>query len=98
MPDSGTRAYDHVVLISLDTLRSDAMGATSGKGWPDKYGLPEQAHSTRILDELARKGLFFPTTLSSAPYTSASHASFFTGQWPLRHGVYEFFNRSLAVD
>ena len=88
--------FDHIVLISLDTLRSDCVAANPFKLWPDKY--PEgQAPRTEALDELARGGAFFPLCASAAPYTSASHASLFTGKWPLRHGLFEFFNRKLAA-
>jgi choline-sulfatase len=86
--------YDHVLLISLDTLRSDCINANPDKLWPDKYSV-QQKPRTEVLDELVSKGTFFPNCISAAPYTSASHASFFTGNWPLRHGVYEFFNHRL---
>src|SRR5205823_13982363 len=38
---------------------------------------------------------YFPHTITAAPYTSAAHGSFLTGKWPLRHGVFELFNRKL---
>lgn len=88
------RPYDHVVLASIDTLRSDCIAANPFKLWPEKYpGLA--APRTDILDELVAQGCFFANCVSAAPYTSASHATIFTGNWPLRHGVYEFFNRKL---
>lgn len=86
--------YDHVVLISLDTLRSDCISANPVKLWPGKHQLTTQP-ATPLLDRLVSAGSFFPNTISAAPYTSASHATYFTGKWPLRHGVYEFFNRRL---
>lgn len=49
-----------------------------------------------MLNEIIRDGTFFSNCISTAPYTSASHASFFTGKWPLKHGVFEFFNRRLT--
>ncbi|XYI01397.1 sulfatase-like hydrolase/transferase [Sorangium sp. So ce1128] len=86
--------YDHVVFISLDTLRSDCIGANPYKLWPSLYpGL--RAPVTPVLDALAAESAFFPNCIAAAPYTAASHASFFTGLWPLRHGVFEFFNRGL---
>ena len=86
--------YDHLVLVSLDTLRSDAISASPSKLWPLKY--PNlRAPRTRILDEFATKAAFFPNCVSVAPYTSTSHATIITGQWPLHHGVREFFNRRL---
>jgi len=87
--------YDHIVFISIDTLRSDCIGANPLKLWPDKYGRLS-APDTGVLDELVGRGAFFANCVSAAPYTSASHASIFTGKWPKRHGVYEFFNRKLS--
>ncbi len=88
--------YDAVVLVSLDTLRADALGAAPRPLWPEKYGLTKRPR-TDALDRLACGGAFFAHAISAAPYTSASHGTFFTGRWPLRHGAYEFFNRALAV-
>lgn len=83
--------YEKIVLISLDTLRSDCIAANPFKLWPQKYGaLP--APRTDVLDELVRQGAFFPNCIASAPYTSAAHASVFTGKWPINHGCYELFN------
>lgn len=87
-------AYDHIILISLDTLRSDCVGIHPLPQWPRKYpGLTKP--DTAVLDAIAGSGAYFYNCISAAPYTSASHASIFTGQWPLRHGVYEFFNQPL---
>jgi len=89
--------YDAVVFVSLDTLRADAIGACPWKLWPKKYDVA-RAPATRGLDALVERSAFLSHCISSAPYTSASHATYFTGKWPLRHGVYEFFNRPLASD
>ncbi len=89
--------FDHIVFVSLDTLRSDGIAANPHKLWPDKYGLPA-ALKTPLLDEIAAGGAFFTNCISAAPYTSASHGTYFTGKWPLRHGVYEFFNRALRAE
>ena len=88
------RPYDHVILVSLDTLRSDLVRANPYKAWPEKYGL-EFSPRSEALEEVTRHGCFFLNAISAAPYTSASHASYFTGKWPLRHGVYELYNRGL---
>ena len=84
-------AYDHVILISLDTLRSDCLGANPYRLWQERFPKLKMP-STSVLDDLAGSGAFFPNTISGAPYTSASHATVFTGQYPLRHGLYEFYN------
>jgi len=88
--------YDHVILISLDTLRSDCIAANPYKLWPYTHPSGRQPR-TGVLDYTAGEGAFFSTCISAAPYTSASHASFFTGMWPLKHGVFEFFNRKLTA-
>jgi choline-sulfatase len=87
-------SYEHYVLISLDTLRSDGIAANPYKLWPQKYHVDDILR-TPLLDHLASTGAFFPNCISAAPYTSASHASIFTGKWPPQHGLYEFFNRRL---
>lgn len=88
--------YDHVVLVSIDTLRSDGITANPLRLWPEKYaGL--QAPTTTALDDLISRGAFFANCVSAAPYTSTAHATILSGKWPLRHGVYEFFNRKLGI-
>lgn len=86
--------YDHVFLISLDTFRSDCMNLNPNKLWEGKYNINFKL-KTDAIDSLAREGKFFTNCISSAPYTSASHASYFTAQWPMHNGLYEFFNRKL---
>ena len=66
----------NVLLITLDTVRSDHVGA---------YGAPHAA--TPNLDRLAARGLLFPHAFSVVPVTLASHATLLTGRYPPRHGV-----------
>ncbi len=89
--------YDHVVMISLDTLRSDAISANPLNLWKEKYPSLSPP-KTGVLDDLVGEGFFFANCVSAAPYTSSSHASFLTGHWPLHHGVYEFYNRKLRQE
>jgi len=65
-----------VLLVTLDTLRADRVGA-----WGGPPGL------TPALDALAARGLVFEEALASAPLTLPSHATLFTGLEPPRHGV-----------
>jgi len=75
------------VLISIDTLRSDHVGA---------YGAAGAAVSaTPTLDRLARAGTLFEDFTASAPYTLPAHASLFSGQFPSVHRV-EDAGRPLA--
>ncbi len=68
--------YKHVLLISLDTTRADALAVYGGT-----------AAKTPRLDKLANSGARFEQTTSAAPSTLASHTSIMTGLYPRRHGV-----------
>jgi arylsulfatase A-like enzyme len=65
-----------VVLISIDTLRSDRLPA---------YG--HEAVATPSIDRLAAESVLFERAYSHYPLTLPSHASIFTGLLPPRHGV-----------
>jgi arylsulfatase A-like enzyme len=76
-----TRTYEHragpnVVLITLDTVRADGLGA---------YG--QTRPSSPELDRLAREGILFEQVASAAPSTLPSHASIMTGLFPFAHGA-----------
>lgn len=88
--------YDHIILISVDTLRADGIAANPLRLWPEEYGLSYTLR-TPVLDELVGQGAFFANAISAAPYTSASHASLLTGLWPPRHGAREFFGSRLGA-
>src|SRR5438552_15180759 len=65
----------NVLLITIDTLRADALGC---------YGGPA---ATPVLDRLAAGGVRFDFAHAHAVTTLASHASILTGTYPFRHGV-----------
>lgn len=65
----------NVVLVSIDTLRADALSASGG---------PVR---TPVLDALAREGVLFTRAIAPSPETAASHATLFTGLDVLNHGV-----------
>ncbi|MEM7051902.1 MAG: sulfatase-like hydrolase/transferase [Acidobacteriota bacterium] len=65
----------NVLLITVDTLRPDALGWIGG------------GDHTPALDRLAASGVRFPRALSPAPLTLPSHTSILTGLLPRRHGV-----------
>ena len=46
---------------------------------------------------MLKAGTYYNNCFSAAPYTSASHAAYFTGLWPRHNGIYEFFNRKLIA-
>lgn len=66
----------NVVLISLDTTRSDHLGC---------YGYDKPV-SPRI-DELAERGTVFNMAMCTASVTPVSHASILTGHNPYTHGL-----------
>jgi len=66
-----------VVLISIDTLRYDYVGA---------YGVNKV--STPHIDKAAREGALFEYAISLIPHTGPSHTSMFTGKPPLVHGIH----------
>lgn len=61
----------NVLLIVLDTVRADRLGA---------YGYGRD--TTPNLARLAAQGVLFRRARSTAPWTLPSHASLFTGRWP----------------
>lgn len=74
--DDPASAIQRIVLISIDTLRADALGC---------YGNP---HGTSpYIDELAAQGTRFANCIAPAPMTLPSHASMLTGLHPLQHGL-----------
>jgi len=81
-------AARNLILISLDTLRFDALSAA-----PDRRLLGPDARlaHTPALDAIAAEGTFLARAVTTFPFTSPSHASIFTGtHWP-KHGVLDLF-------
>jgi arylsulfatase A-like enzyme/Flp pilus assembly protein TadD len=66
-----------ILLITVDTLRADALGAYGGKA------------ETPWIDRLAREGVRFETAHSHNVVTFPSHANILSGQLPLIHGVHD---------
>lgn len=66
----------NVVLITIDTLRADHIGA---------YGYT--AAATPNIDALARDGVRFDNAIAGAPLTLPSHATILSGMHPHRHGL-----------
>jgi arylsulfatase A-like enzyme len=72
----------HVVLISVDTLRADHLGA---------YGYDRPTSPS--LDRVAGSGAQFLDASTTSPWTLPSHASLLTGLYPSHHGVKDHVNR-----
>ena len=75
-PDAPAGAPRGVLVITIDTLRADHVGA---------YGAA--AARTPALDRLARDGVRFDRAYATAPITLTSHASLMTGRYPPGHGA-----------
>jgi arylsulfatase A-like enzyme len=70
------RAFDRFVLVTIDTLRADHLGA---------YGYPRP--TSPFFDGLAPQGVLFERAHAPMATTAPSHASLFTSRYPLEHQV-----------
>ena len=68
-------ASPNVLVITVDTLRPDALGFVAGR------------NPTPAIDRLAREGFAFPSAVAPAPLTLPSHAALMTGLLPRRLGL-----------
>lgn len=68
-------ADQNILLITIDTLRGDALGSYGGRA------------ATPNLDRLAAEGVRFTFAHAHAVVTLPSHASIMTGRYPFEHGV-----------
>jgi arylsulfatase A-like enzyme/Flp pilus assembly protein TadD len=75
---SGALRGSNVLLVTIDTLRADYVGA---------YGSARGL--TPTLDEFAAAGLRFEHTYAHVPLTLPSHASLLTASYPTRNGVHD---------
>ncbi len=75
-PPQALTAARNLVIITIDTLRADHVGA---------YGY--KTANTPTLDRLARDGVLFSHAYATAPITLTSHASLMTGRYPAGHGA-----------
>jgi arylsulfatase A-like enzyme/Flp pilus assembly protein TadD len=72
----GSGAGSNVLLITIDTLRADRVGA---------YG--NASGLTPAMDRLAGSGLRFEAAFTPVPMTLPAHASILTGLDPFAHGI-----------
>jgi arylsulfatase A-like enzyme/Flp pilus assembly protein TadD len=75
-PITGKCRHLNLMVITLDTMRADRIGA---------YGYP--AAETPNLDGLAANGILFENCYAPVPITLPAHCSLFTGRYPLAHRV-----------
>ncbi len=75
-PGHFSRSADqNVLLITIDTLRADALGCSGGRA------------ATPNLDALAADGIRFDYAHAQAVVTLPSHTSILTGLYPFQHGI-----------
>jgi arylsulfatase A-like enzyme len=70
------RKKPNVILISIDTLRADHLGA---------YAYPKP--TTPEIDRLAREGLLFENAFSTTSWTLPAHVALFSGMDDISHKV-----------
>src|SRR5262245_42968598 len=81
----GTSRPKNLLIVTLDTLRADRLGA---------YGYA--AARTPTLDALAARGARFASATTTTPLTLSAHTSLFTGTFATFHGVRD--NTGFHVD
>lgn len=82
----GHREPLNVILISIDTVRDDALSLYNPTG-----GAP-----TPNLDRIAEKSYLFTDMISQVPFTLPSHCTMLTGTYPMKHLVQENIKTKLA--
>lgn len=77
----------NIILITLDTLRSDRLSC---------YG--SERVLTPNIDALAREGVLFQNAAGTVPFTLPAHSSMMTGTYPPFHGIRENVGSMLPDD
>lgn len=77
----------HLVVVTIDTLRADRLGAYGSTTVPTPH-----------FDRLASEGVRAVDASAHVPITRPSHASLFTGRYPAEHGVRDNISLPLAGD
>ena len=75
-PRRNAHVIKHVILVTVDTLRTDVLSA---------YGAGGVA--TPNIDQLAEDGVLFQNAISAAPWTLPAVTSIMTGLSPMVHGA-----------
>ncbi len=81
---AGAAAAPNVLLVTIDTLRADHVGA---------YGYA--GAQTRTIDRLAREGVRLADAVVQVPQTRPSHACIMTGRLPYEHGIRDNYSPPL---
>lgn len=88
IPPASTPARpSHLVLVTIDTLRADRLGAYGSTTVP-----------TPNFDRLAREGARALDASTHAPITRPAHTSLFTARYPSEHGIRDNIALPLPAD
>src|SRR6185503_4082285 len=74
-PPVGPPSGAGVLLVTVDTLRPDALGWVAGR------------NATPVIDRIAAEGFRFAAAVAPVPLTHPSHSAILTGLWPHRLGL-----------
>lgn len=80
--------YQNIVALCVDSLRFDGVAYNQKR----YLGYSHSGVYTPNLDKLAQEGTSIENVYSSNSFTTAAHASLFTGVYPLKHGIRGFFD------
>jgi len=75
----------NILLIVIDTLRPDHLGC---------YGYDRD--TSPHLDRLAARGALLDACWSASNFTAPAFTSLFTGEYPSRHGVFDFTTKAAS--
>src|SRR3954471_4334673 len=78
VPEVRRDPAQNILLVTIDTLRADAIGASGNR-----------TVATPWIDRLAAGGVRFTAAHASTVVTLPSHANILSGRYPFRHGVRE---------
>lgn len=82
LANAGTTPRPNVLIVSIDSLRRDAVGCYGARASGALGGSP-----TPNLDRLAAEGVRMERAYTPSPWTLPAHVSLLTGTSPLVHGV-----------
>ncbi len=85
MEEAESQPAEHLILVTLDTLRRDHLGTYGYEGSISPH-----------LDRLAERGVRFDDAFTQAVTTPPSHASILTGLYPNHHGLRQLWGGTLA--
>ena len=82
-PKKALESTPNTILIVLDTVRADRLSV---------YGFKDQG--ANHLEAFSKDSLVFDNCIASSSWTYPSHASLFTGLYPVEHGNHDNINES----